>query len=207
MARSLILVSDVHGCFKTLVALVTKSRALVPDGQVILLGDLVDRGPRSKEVIDWAMREKVPTVLGNHDHMMADYYLNQRTGEKSDYAPDIWLMNGGTTAIKSSRYVPSAATAWIAALPTYIIPADYPELLLSHTGWGGPIIKSVMSAIWERSTAFPADGYYRVFGHTPNEEPVITDTFANIDTACAYGGKLTALIWPSREVVQQENVD
>lgn len=207
MPQPLILVSDVHGCFKTLTALVQKARAQAPDGQVVLLGDLVDRGPRSKEVVEWAMREKVLTVLGNHDHMMVDYYLNQQKGERSDYGPGIWLANGGMTTITSFGHVSAPVLAWLGALPTYIIPPDYPDLLLSHTGWGGPVIKSVFGCVWERSTAFPKDGYYRVFGHTPNREPIITDTYAMIDTACAYGGALTAMIWPTREIVRQEMID
>ena len=101
--------------------------------------------------------------------------------------------------------MPGAVIAWMEALPLFIVPEDYPNLLLSHTGHG--LSTRAFGAVWDRDASFPLDGYYRVFGHTSTESPIITETYANIDTGCAYGGMLTALLWPSCEVVTQENVD
>ncbi len=53
---------------------------------------------------------------------------------------------------------------------------------------------------------FPNDGKFRCFGHPVQKEPLITDTFACIDTGAAYDGyrKLTAMLWPSKEIIQQD---
>jgi hypothetical protein len=51
------------------------------------------------------------------------------------------------------------------------------------------------------------DGLFRVYGHTRVKEAVVTDAYANIDTGAAYGGSLSAFIWPSREIVSQVAID
>lgn len=205
MANSLIIISDIHGCYKTLIALVEKARAKFPDGEIILLGDLIDRGPDSKSVVEWVIKNKIPTVLGNHEHLCIDCYSG-----RMEYPNRGWKNNGGNKTIKSFHgRVPREIVAWMATLPTYIIHPNYPELLISHTGHGLNPIK--VDAIWDRSQSFPKDNYYRVFGHTPVPDPIINDTWAAIDTGCAYNGiygdKLTAFVWPSKEIVQQDNID
>lgn len=207
MPKELIIISDIHGCYKTLLALIDKAKLVYPNGELVFLGDLVDRGPMSKEVVEYAISNKIQTCLGNHEHMMVDYYKNQRRGERSDYMEDIWLLNGGESTIKSFGYVSDVIIAWMDRLPLCIVPKDYPNLLLSHTGHGGPIIKSVFQAIWERSLDFPKDGYYRVFGHTQSQNPLIRDNYTRIDTGAAHGGKMTAFVWPTKEIIQQDTID
>jgi hypothetical protein len=90
---------------------------------------------------------------------------------------------------------------WLRHLPQMLI---FGNVLLSHTGHG---LQTRNQALWARSFAFPNDGYYRVFGHTPHRYPQILDTYACIDTgACFYRGgygSLTAFQYPSMQVWQQ----
>lgn len=65
MSRILI-VSDLHGNFEALEAALG-----VPHDEVVCLGDLVDYGPDPQACVEWARREEVITVRGNHDHAVA----------------------------------------------------------------------------------------------------------------------------------------
>jgi bis(5'-nucleosyl)-tetraphosphatase (symmetrical) len=72
------LIGDVHGCIDTLEALLERTGIDPEHDRLVLVGDLVGRGPRSLEVLRWAferagsMRGRFETVLGNHDlHLLA----------------------------------------------------------------------------------------------------------------------------------------
>jgi bis(5'-nucleosyl)-tetraphosphatase (symmetrical) len=67
-------IGDIHGCFKTLQALLRDIGFQTPRDRLWLVGDLVNRGPKSLEVLRWAAENEayVTTVLGNHDlHLLA----------------------------------------------------------------------------------------------------------------------------------------
>jgi bis(5'-nucleosyl)-tetraphosphatase (symmetrical) len=67
-------IGDIHGCFETLQALLEAIRFSPRDDRVWLVGDLVNRGPRSADVVRWAagLGDRAVTVLGNHDlHLLA----------------------------------------------------------------------------------------------------------------------------------------
>ncbi len=87
------IIGDIAGNFKTLEALLAK----MPAGKVISLGDMVDRGPRSKEVLEY-VKTNGEAVLANHEHMMLDEYLGGRT---MVYGGGVWLNNGGWSTMLS----------------------------------------------------------------------------------------------------------
>jgi serine/threonine protein phosphatase 1 len=209
MPASLILISDIHGCFLTLQELVKKCQILLKgEGVVYLLGDLIDRGPRSKEVVEWAMANRIKVVMGNHEHMMIDHYIHRWDKDIRTYDLNLWINNHKETP-KSFQKISKTHIAWLSQLPLYIIPDEYDDLLLSHTGHGISQNRMMIDRLWDRDDKFPDDKYFRVFGHTPDKEPIITDKWAKIDTGCPFKdlGKLTAMLWPSREIVQQQNID
>lgn len=194
----MIIISDIHGCLRTLIALLDK---LPTNDTIVFGGDLVDRGPDSAGVVRFAMENKILTVMGNHDHMM----LDALTGGGA-YDKWAWAWNGGEGTMRSFKGdVPDEVVAWLGALPDYLI---FDDLLISHTGHAyGADCRS--TGLWARGFVFPNDGYFRVFGHTPVKKPVITGTYAAIDTGCAYpaGHKLTAFQYPSMRTWQQGNLE
>lgn len=204
-------ISDIHGAYWTMRRLL----AQIPDvGQLVFCGDLVDRGPNSRLVVEYAMKHKIPTVMGNHEHLCL--YHHQRIKSEIYDTRKIWLVNGGQKALDSwerAAFLPDDVLDWMAELPYYL---EYGELLVSHTGHG-KLAKGrsdvdifgredpLEMLLWYRDTHFEKDGKYRVLGHSPREDkqPEITDSWAMIDTAAAYGGGLTAFQWPSKRVWYQ----
>lgn len=64
----------------------------------ILLGDLIDRGPNSKEVLDFVMMNNIQCVFANHEHIMIDFYK-----ELNYYKKYVWFYNGGVETLLSFR--------------------------------------------------------------------------------------------------------
>jgi hypothetical protein len=149
------------------------------------------------------------------------------------YERDIWLYNGGNDALANWPHyratevkggpvqdgcrIPDEVLNWMAALPPYLILDDVDEkgrkCLASHTGYGlNADTGHWFSALWGRHAhgdgEFPDDGYVRIHGHTQHKVVMATDTAINIDTGAAYTsqgmGTLTAIIWPTKELVQQQ---
>ncbi len=193
----MILISDIHGCYNTLRRLLRQC----PDEPIVFCGDLIDRGPDSASVVQFAMEQKIPTVAGNHEDLML--FAHGRKSVRYD-SPMLWMMNGGGYALKSWKgKVPAKVLAWVEKLPLQI---DHGELLISHTGVGNNSPSREYS-LWSRDMTFPEDGRFRVFGHTPAKMPILTPHWAMIDTGAAYaergGGTMTALQWPEMRVLQQ----
>src|SRR5687767_10529601 len=103
MARVLA-IGDVHGCVAALDTLLTAVRPAADD-VVVTLGDYVDRGPRSREVLErliaLASSCQLVPILGNHDQMMID----ARSGD-----PDKqwWLEDESFGALTLGSYGPGA---------------------------------------------------------------------------------------------------
>ena len=227
-----IVIGDTHGCFKTFQALLKK----LPDEQLYLTGDLIDRGPRVKELVQWVMdhQDICKTVTGNHERMMLACY-EKHLGEYD--SPRIWRSNGGTQTLKS--YFPDKVDFDFYDLPKlpedqYAFLRDLPltiedgKLIISHAGycslfkWAEVSLNndvhkdSQWGLTWFRGNPGKVPGgKFHVFGHTPEPEPTIWEHAANIDTGCCYTqflkdgiyGKLTALQYPSMEIFSQEYLD
>lgn len=209
--HKLAIISDSHGCYKTLLELVA---SIPQDHEIILSGDLVDRGPDPARVVLWAMEHDIRCVMGNHEDLMLFHH-----GRKSCRYQNrgIWMWNGGAKTVDSfGGDVPAKVLDWAESLPFAIREGDFE---ISHTGFGGFDNVSRMDRLWARQgldadldSLFPPgyyDGIYRVFGHTQRKNPWIEPTFAMIDTGCAYDGyeKLTALLLPEKAIIQQENIE
>lgn len=141
------IIGDIAGNYKTLRALLKK----MPKGEFVSLGDMIDRGPRSKEVLDFIMANG-QAVLGNHEHLLIDRIDSENkiyNGHKQTtpyYPSHVWFNNGGLTTmesfcpgfdslymknstIKISSLVDPKYVLWLKTLPFYLTGADY---FLSH---------------------------------------------------------------------------
>lgn len=102
MKKRILAISDIHGCHQEFNALLNKIKFNPEDDQLILLGDYVDRGLKSKQVVEQVMQlvneHGAIALKGNHDDMMINAFKNNH-GESSN---DVnWINNGALTAIES----------------------------------------------------------------------------------------------------------
>lgn len=82
-------IGDIQGCYRSLQALLA-NLPLESDDEIWLCGDLVNRGPNSLEVLQWAMQEtRVVAVLGNHDLHLLSTAAGQRKRKKRDSFDDV----------------------------------------------------------------------------------------------------------------------
>lgn len=97
MAGRTLAIGDVHGCHRALVTLLGVL-ALTPDDTVVFVGDAVDRGPSSKQVVDQilALRDECEVIFitGNHEEMMRDAISGRGLFNQ-------WLENGGRATLDS----------------------------------------------------------------------------------------------------------
>jgi len=122
-------ISDIHGCAATFKALLAKIEFSKED-TLYLLGDYIDRGPDSREVIDhiWELQEDGYTIYclrGNHEQMLID-----ELAEK-----EIWY-NGEPETLKSfdarsNQDIPKPYVEWMEELPYFFEIQDY---ILVHAG-------------------------------------------------------------------------
>jgi len=115
------IIGDIAGRYKTLLALLIK----MPKGKVLSVGDMVDRGPRSKEVLDFFMNNpNAEALLGNHEHLMLDFI--KKIGF---YYDECWIDNGGHHTIKcfnpafrskpNPHMIDDKYAEWISKLPLF----------------------------------------------------------------------------------------
>ncbi len=208
-------VGDVHGCLDQLTALhaaIAADLAARPVADPLLLhiGDYIDRGPDSAQVIAWLHGPSpVPGarrvhLLGNHEEML----LAALDAEDATPAAN-WLQNGGRETLASwsiGQKLPH--TAWLERLP----PADVAFLrglslvhreggyLFAHAGIrpGIPLENQQRrDLVWIREPflSFRGDlGAVVVHGHTPHPAPVVRPNRIGIDTGAVYGGQLTCAV-------------
>ena len=208
-------VGDVHGCMDRLAALheqISEDMAERPAEHVTLihLGDYIDRGTDSAQVIDWLINgPPVPAdafvnLMGNHEHMM----LAAIAGVDKE-APGLWLSNGGADSLASwgiNRSVPAAE--WPAAIPVphllflrdLAISHRIGSYLFVHAGIrpGVPLgQQSRHDMLWIREpflTSKDDFGVVVVHGHTPKRAPIVMPNRIAIDTGAVLGGALTAVV-------------
>lgn len=212
-------IGDIAGNFKTLMALLKK----MPEGKTVSVGDMIDRGPSSKEVIEYFMHaENVEAILGNHEHMMLDYYRHKKLGRRR-YDSSIWAYNGGVATMSSFDHeAPEAVLDFIENLPQYKeFTFGNDTFLISHA-FVPPEMKleeSLLtihlplddSIIWNRSKPARIEKYkMQIAGHNSH---MGMRTFSDekgpfatcIDTS--RDKVLTGISLPSMTVYQQEYID
>ena len=135
-------IGDVHGYFETLESLVEKLD--LNDGDaVVLLGDLIDRGPTSAQVVRYVRRtESLYSIRGNHEQMMILGFDEQSFFRSRSIDSRIWYHNGGIDTEASyitlygdgakAREEASSDARWMEGLATEIVLDDW---RMVHAGY------------------------------------------------------------------------
>jgi serine/threonine protein phosphatase 1 len=207
MAGRTLVIGDIHGC---LAALTTLCDAIAPgpEDTLITLGDYIDRGDRSRGVLDRLLALgrccRLVPLLGNHEELLLDALRDISTLRR-------WLALGGAETLRSYGWVsggPRRALAdWIPRPHRDFLAGCRPyhetrTHLFVHAGYVPelPLCEQPAEALrWrvtDAKTAIPhSSGKVAVVGHTPQLSGEVLDLgfLVCIDTNCARGGWLTAL--------------
>jgi protein phosphatase len=224
------IIGDVHGCADELEELLEKLGYVVSwrDGEpsitapagrkLVFVGDLVDRGPRTPDALRLAMAAVDAgmgyVVAGNHDEKLARWLggrnvqvahglqlsIDQLAGEPEEFRHKVraflddlrshyWL-DGGKLAVAHAGLKEEMIGRSSPAVREF---AMYGDTTGETDEFGMPVRRDWASA-YRGATAV-------VYGHTPMLEPEWVNETLCIDTGCVFGGKLTALRWPERELV------
>ncbi len=226
-------IGDIHGCAKSLKALVKKIKAHARkkhperDYKIVCLGDYVDRGPDSAKVLDRVIKleEQGHIILpGNHDWLMYAA-LKKRFADKRLIKR--WVARGASSALESyglsleeswtykkiRKAIPGRHRRFLKRLfdgrPIYHVDRD-DGLFFVHGGVrpGLPLEKQSNNVmLWTRPSDRTAaddpewvEGLRVVHGHSPTSRPVVGPTRVGLDTAAAYGGKLSAGVFVDGEL-------
>jgi len=187
-------VGDIHGMYEPLAELF-KILPVEKKDKIIFLGDYIDRGPQSREVIKFlkTLRRNYEVVLlrGNHEDMLLHCV------ETGDCFP--WKMNGCAATIRSFDGIENIKKelGFFKSLKLY---HEEGEFLFVHGGVKPKVPledQQEFDMIWIREEFIysqnPLPGKVVVFGHTPFEEVLIMEDKIGIDTGCVYGNKLSAI--------------
>jgi len=210
MNGRLIAIGDIHGCHQEFAELLDRL-SLTGADRLVLLGDLVNRGPDSGRVIDLARRHRAISLLGNHELRLLTY---RRTGEPygnreadaatfSSLRPEDWAY---LEAMPLTHYVEELNTVFVhggflPGEPWQRQPASVVTRIQVIDKDGQPRKRSESpdSPAWADLWNGPP---FVVYGHTPRPEVYKLKWSAGIDTACVMGGQLTAYILPEKRFVQ-----
>ena len=216
MSARVIAVGDVHGCLAPLRTLM-EAIAPVAGDTVVLLGDLVNRGPDSAGVLNWVHEYNGPAELvvlrGNHDDMMLEARRSLAEDEDAD-AASMWIAMGGRETLASYTGCPPAELGpplaqQFAAIPDRhwdVLEASRPffetdDTIFVHAVPDASLPMDAQSEddlYWRKLHDFPprhCSGKRVVCGHTAQKSgrPKWNADWVCIDTDAARGGPLTAL--------------
>lgn len=140
-------IPDIHGCFHSLKALIETQIIPSVDDQLLFLGDFVDRGPYSKEVLDYVMNLEnlgynIVALKGNHEDFFVKSWDEERNLKsfffikETNQSKSQWLKHGGKEALESFgtdnlAAIPEHYIEWMRKLPLYHETGNY---ILVHAG-------------------------------------------------------------------------
>ena len=225
------IIGDIHGCFDELVQLLKElgyeistqldGETIVepPQGRkAIFVGDFVDRGPKVAEVLRLVMgMQKTGAAIcvpGNHDVKLVRALRGRNVNPTHGLAESLSQLEKTSTAFKTQ------VAEFLDGLVSHYV-LDNGRLVVAHAGMKAELQGRASGRVREFAlygeTTGETDAFglpirsnwadeYRgtamvVYGHTPVTEPQWVNRTINIDTGCVFGGKLTALRYPEKELV------
>jgi serine/threonine protein phosphatase 1 len=201
-------IGDIHGCYDPLLELLDRVPIDWSRDQLVFMGDYIDRGPKSFEVVDHlvelkALHPGIVFLKGNHEQMLADYLSGK---DRMTY-----LYNGGQQTLDSYmmharqaiRYpIPDQHLRFFESLALFHETENY---IFVHAGLRQDVPldqQGPEDLLWIREKFIyttQSFGKRVVFGHTPFDEPLVEPNKIGIDTGAVFGNKLTCLQLPEEK--------
>lgn len=216
-------IGDIHGCYNTFCELIYNKCKITKEDEIYLLGDYIDRGPYSKEVVDEILTlirngYNIKPLLGNHEYMLIGAIDSIEMFE-------LWYLNGCKSTLRSFKInhpnqFSQEYLHFYKNLKYYYLLENY---VIVHGGLNFNIdnpFEDLESMLWERNKSADLSktgGRKLVVGHTPKKLNEIKESLRkdiiHLDGGCVYFGKyaglgnLVALELNSFELFIQQNID
>jgi len=229
-------IADVHGCYYTLKNLIEEKIQPSQEDIIYFLGDYIDRGTGSKQIIDYIIQlqeadYQVVALKGNHEDVMIRGYYQAKEQNKQVgffYLEDSWLNYGGDATLKSFEVdnlkdIPQKYIDYLEKLPYY---QEEEKTLLVHAGLNFSAedpFSDELSMLWAKNfKVIPEkiDNKILIHGHVPEKlsniqrkiEKQSPNVPISIDNGCIYKGRagqgnLVALELNSFDLLVQPNVE
>lgn len=207
LMKNIFAIGDIHGCLDKLQSLISQIDADFESDTFVFMGDYIDRGPSSFDVIEYlidfqAHCRNAVFLKGNHEDMLEKYLSGP---DKYTY-----LANGGWETLNSymredlsdEPSIPREHLRFFESLSLFYETDAY---IFVHAGLRENISLGMQDPddlLWIRNEFILSDydfGKQVVFGHTPFLEPFVTSNKIGIDTGAVYGNALTCVKLPSLE--------
>lgn len=184
-------IGDIHGCDRAFDVLLS-NLAIKPTDTLVILGDVVDRGPGTKQVVDRLIELenscRLVFLLGNHEECMLDALAGGPLR-------DLWLEHGGVEAIASygeEHDIPARHIEFLRSGRDYW---ENDTTIFVHANLEPGVPLADQTIDWLRWIKLKGDepphpsGRRVICGHTPqkNDRPLVFPGWVCLDT-CAYGG-------------------
>jgi serine/threonine protein phosphatase 1 len=218
-------IGDIHGCLNELTSLhkkiLTHDKFDVKNDLIIYLGDYIDRGKNSKEVINQILKlknNKIKTVnlMGNHDEFMIDFLFNNKNNIENwlNFGLDQTLRSYGVEVVDfikdgfgddiidqlRNTLLSTMSEEHVNFFKDLELSFSSEKYLFVHAGIDpkktlGDQTKE--DFLWSRSKSFFDKDFKAqkiiVHGHTPEENIINNPHRINIDTGCYFSGKLSSV--------------
>ncbi len=212
-------IGDIHGCFYTLTTLVKKIREKYKEIPLYCVGDLVDRGNFSFEVVEFVIKENIKFTPGNHDYMF--YYFIKHP--QSDLGK-AWIYNGSEKTILSYEDRGEEVQRHLDLIIDSPLYFDLEDCFISHAGisryYKSKLAKHPLSeferlhnliyaeinsqhgVLWNRDTLLDL-GKLQIVGHTRQRDVMLvkSNNAAYLDTSAFTGNKLSAVIVEESKII------
>ena len=208
--QRIVAVGDIHGSYLKLKSMLDRLEKVMGDDDILLfVGDYIDRGPHSFEVVETLaeLADKKPrhtiTLMGNHERMFLDFLDGQ-------YSPPLFANGLDATIRNYSRLNTELSKAHLLFYRGLKLFYETDSHIFVHAGLlpGRPLAEQEPhDLIWIREPFLQSDydfGKTVVFGHTPLKAPLVAPGRLGLDTGAVYGGLLTAVMLPEMKFISVE---
>lgn len=208
--RDVLIVGDVHGCYDELKDLLDSHHINKDNTCVVFVGDLVNKGPKSLEVIEYVIDNGWYSVRGNHDEISLQEQRKEETQPKFQWTAKLtkksleWMQE-----LPYMIHIPSRGIVVVHAglLPGTPIEEQVPDACLhmrcvKHSGTSWEWTRKFDDQeykLWGTEWAGPEHVY---FGHDARRFFQEHKFATGLDTACVYGIELTAIYPLGRQVIK-----
>eukprot|EP01080_Neovahlkampfia_damariscottae_P005718 gene5718-9538_t len=201
-----IFIGDVHGCFDELMKLLNKCNYDEKKDKIVFVGDIIGKGPKSKDVLSFSISNEVECVRGNHEHFILQWWISEYQKEPNELILP-------SSHQKLCQELSENDWKWLLNLPFHL---QVKKFFVVHAGINPYISienqsiydmmnmrsitknKKISYKVEEEPWAKYSNQEMIIFGHDAIRKLQIYENAIGLDSGCVYGGNLTGLIYSTK---------